>query len=165
VGAEVELQTLRGPVRRRVAAVAVDYSAGGMSLYMSWGPARDLFGFREPHALEVVAAPSERETLTEALAGYCRRRELGVERNEDFEALIDRVVAGVRALMVGLVGLVCLVAALGVVNTLTTNVLDQTRELGVLRALGLRRGQVARLVLSQAALLAAVSAVPGVLVG
>src|SRR5262249_25169899 len=66
---------------------------------------------------------------------------------------------------VGLVGLVCLVAALGVVNTLTTNVLDQTRELGVLRALGLRRGQVARLVLSQAALLAAVSAVPGVLAG
>lgn len=57
--------------------------------------------------------------------------------------------------------LVCLVAALGVVNTLTTNVLDQTRELGALRAVGLQRGQLRRLVVWQAVVLALASAVPG----
>src|SRR5262249_28057316 len=47
----------------------------------------------------------------------------------------------------------------------TTNVLDQTRELGVLRALGMRRGQMRKLVLTQALTLALVSCLAGVPAG
>jgi putative ABC transport system permease protein len=42
------------------------------------------------------------------------------------------------------------VGALGVVNTLTMNVLEQTRELGMLRAIGMRRGQIVKTVMGQA---------------
>src|SRR5262249_9411656 len=41
--------------------------------------------------------------------------------------------------------------ALGVVNTLTMNVLDQVRELGMLRAIGMQRRQIIESVLGQAA--------------
>ncbi len=57
------------------------------------------------------------------------------------------------------------VAALGIVNTLTMNVHEQTRELGVLRAIGLKRGQLRKLVLAQAAGLGLVSVLPGIALG
>jgi putative ABC transport system permease protein len=53
----------------------------------------------------------------------------------------------------------------GVTNTLSTNVLDQTRQLGVLRAVGLKRGQLRKLVFAQAVALALLSCLPGAPVG
>ncbi len=57
------------------------------------------------------------------------------------------------------------VASLGVVNTITMNVLEQTKELGLLRAVGMRRGQLFKLILSQAGALAAMSLLPGAVFG
>ncbi|HCF58288.1 MAG TPA: hypothetical protein DFS52_09890 [Myxococcales bacterium] len=53
------------------------------------------------------------------------------------------------------------VASLGVLNTMLMSVLERTKELGVLRALGLRPRQVVALVLCESALLACVAAVVG----
>jgi putative ABC transport system permease protein len=74
---------------------------------------------------------------------------------------VDRFAGLVWALLV----LVFVVASLAVVNTLTMNVLEQTRELGVLRAVGLKRGQLRKLVLAQALALGLISLVPGTAVG
>ena len=41
-----------------------------------------------------------------------------------------------------LLALVFVVASLGIVNTLTMNVMEQTREIAVLRSVALSRGQV-----------------------
>ncbi len=46
-------------------------------------------------------------------------------------------------------------AAFGVVNTLTMNVLEQTRELGLLRIVAMTRGQVRKAILTQAAMIGA----------
>ena len=53
----------------------------------------------------------------------------------------------------------------GVLNTLTMNVLDQTRTIGVLRAVGTTRAQVTRSVLAQGVAIALVAVVPAVPVG
>ena len=53
------------------------------------------------------------------------------------------------------------VAAFGIANTLGMNVLEQTRELALLRVVAMTRGQVRKLVLSQAGILGLV----GVLLG
>ncbi|MHB1424714.1 MAG: ABC transporter permease [Gemmataceae bacterium] len=75
--------------------------------------------------------------------------------------MLSRVSAALWGLMV----LAFAVASLGIVNTLTMNIHDQTREFGVLRALGLKRGQVFKVVVAQAVLLAGLSLVPGALAG
>ncbi|WP_026370262.1 ABC transporter permease [Kallotenue papyrolyticum] len=56
-------------------------------------------------------------------------------------------------------------AALGLLNTLTMNVLERTREIGMLRAIGATRRQVRRIVLAEAALVGIFGALTGMLAG
>ena len=72
----------------------------------------------------------------------------------------------------GIWGLIHLLAAVvavlglaGMANTLAMEVLDRREEYGVLRALGLQRREVLRLVVTEGALFAAVAAVAGVVAG
>jgi putative ABC transport system permease protein len=93
---------------------------------------------------------------------YCERRGLLALSNEQVRGGVDKAVKSVEAFLWVLIVLVFVVAALGIVNTLTMNVHEQTRELGVLRAIGLKRGQLRKLVLAQAAGLGLLSVLPGI---
>jgi len=64
-----------------------------------------------------------------------------------------------------LAALILIPAALGLLNTLTINILERTREIGVIRAVGGSRGQVRRIVTAEALLLGIFSAAMGVLAG
>jgi len=68
-------------------------------------------------------------------------------------------------LLYSLVVLILIPAALGLLNTLTINILERTREIGVVRAVGGSRGQVRRIVTGEALLLGIFSSAMGVLVG
>jgi putative ABC transport system permease protein len=112
-----------------------------------------------------MARPGEAAALGPRLKAFCGAHGLRYESNADFRALIDERIAGVSGYYWGLVVLVFVVSALGVVNTLTMNVLEQTRALGLLRAVALKRGQVRKLVVCQALVLGVVSLLPGVVLG
>jgi putative ABC transport system permease protein len=64
-----------------------------------------------------------------------------------------------------LLALAILVAALGVVNTLALSVIERTRELGLLRAVGLRRAQTMRMITVEAVVISVFGAVLGLAVG
>jgi putative ABC transport system permease protein len=68
-------------------------------------------------------------------------------------------------LFYGLAVLILIPAALGLLNTLTINILERTREIGVVRAVGGSRGQVRRMVMGEALLLGIFGAAMGVLAG
>ena len=57
------------------------------------------------------------------------------------------------------------IAVLGVVNTLALSVLERTRELGLLRAIGLGRAQTMRMVTVEAVVISVFGALLGVVVG
>lgn len=61
--------------------------------------------------------------------------------------------------------LVLIPAALGLLNTLTINVLERTREIGVIRAVGGSRTQVRRIVMAEAVLLGLFGALIGTVAG
>ena len=54
-----------------------------------------------------------------------------------------------------------LVAALGVINTMLMSVLERTREIGVLKAIGMRGSGVLRMIVTETTALAVISAVIG----
>ena len=64
-----------------------------------------------------------------------------------------------------LLALAILIAVLGIVNTLALSVLERTRELGLLRAIGLRRAQAMRMVTVEAVVISVFGALLGVAVG
>jgi putative ABC transport system permease protein len=79
--------------------------------------------------------------------------------------MIDSLLAGVTGGLWVLLSLGLLVGALGVVNTLTMNVLEQTRELALLRVVAMTRHQVRKMVLSQAGIIGIIGIVLGIMVG
>ena len=65
----------------------------------------------------------------------------------------------------GIGGIALVVAAVGVVNTMIMSILERTREIGVMRAVGARRGTVSLLFTIEAALLGFFGGVLGLVVG
>ena len=64
-----------------------------------------------------------------------------------------------------LLALSVLVSLFGIVNTLVLTVFERTRELGMLRAIGLTRGQVKRMIRQESVITALIGAVIGIVLG
>ncbi|MEK8104474.1 ABC transporter permease [Micromonospora sp. M12] len=64
-----------------------------------------------------------------------------------------------------LLAVAMIIAILGVVNILVLSVLERTRELGMLRAIGMFRGQVRRMITTESVLISLFGALTGVLLG
>jgi putative ABC transport system permease protein len=79
------------------------------------------------------------------------------EQNKQVDALVGLVYA--------LLSLSVIVALLGIVNTLALSVHERTRELGLLRAVGMSRRQVRRMVRAESVITAAIGAVLGIVLG
>ena len=62
-------------------------------------------------------------------------------------------------------GILVFIVALGIMNTFVMTVLERTREFGMLLAMGMRQGRVARLVLMESALMTLVGIVAGIFAG
>jgi ABC-type antimicrobial peptide transport system permease subunit len=92
---------------------------------------------------------------------------LGVNTATGLAALQDQQdKANVIGAVLGGLGLVALgIAALGVMNTMVMSVLERTREIGVMRAVGARRSAIRRLFTFEAAALGFLGGVIGVLIG
>jgi len=78
---------------------------------------------------------------------------------------IDEVLDLLLLVVTGLLGIAVVIALIGVGNTLALSVVERRQENGLLRALGLTRGQLRGLLAWEAVLVAGVAAVLGVLIG
>ncbi|MCS0499264.1 ABC transporter permease [Protaetiibacter mangrovi] len=72
---------------------------------------------------------------------------------------------GVTAVFSVLIGVSALIAAVGLVNALSLSVLQRTRELGLLRALGFSRAQLRRMILAESVQLTATAVLVGLVLG
>jgi len=90
----------------------------------------------------------------------CRARPLNQQRDRIMRDAWTAFKTINAVLFVGIV-----IAALGVVNTMTLNVMERTREIGVLRALGAGRTQIVGMIISEALMIGLIGAVLGILAG
>jgi putative ABC transport system permease protein len=80
---------------------------------------------------------------------------------EEQRAPVNQLLAIVYALL----GLAIVIAALGIVNTLALSVIERTREVGLLRAVGMSRRQLRTMVRLEAVVIAVLGALLGVALG
>jgi putative ABC transport system permease protein len=160
-GDTLTVPTRLGAQALRIAGTATEYTVGGMTLTLEWNVARKLFASEGVHCFLVVARKGEAEVASEALKSFCAAHDLLFQSNAELLRQLEQMMAGIVGFLWVLMALVFLVASLGIVNTLTMNVLEQTRELGILRALGTRRGQIRKMIFAQAITIGLISLVPG----
>ncbi len=165
VGDSIPLETREGTLSLQIAGTATEYTGAGMALYLDRGKATKLFDVKGIHAIGVKARLGEETRLSKRLQEYCDERSLFFQSTADLRALMDSLVDEINGFVWGLILLAFVIAAFGIINTLTMNVIEQTRELGVLRAIGMSRRKVVKLILSQAITLALMSFIPGVILG
>ncbi|HEY7074099.1 MAG TPA: FtsX-like permease family protein [Solirubrobacteraceae bacterium] len=97
-----------------------------------------------------------------ALAGFPIAKPETVPEFKDDQAKQVNTLLG---LIYGLLSLSVIVALLGIVNTLALSVFERTRELGMLRAVGMSRRQVRRMIRGESVITALIGALLGVVLG
>jgi putative ABC transport system permease protein len=106
--------------------------------------------------------PAVRKELDKSLAGYPN---IDVQDQSDFVAQTKAQVNQIVTIINILLGLSVIIALLGVVNTLALSVIERTRELGLLRAIGMARRQMKRMIRVEAVLICTFGGILGLVVG
>ncbi|MFF2495876.1 FtsX-like permease family protein [Agromyces sp. NPDC058064] len=87
------------------------------------------------------------------------------EAQPEVYAGIETMLDATIAVFTVLIGFSALIAAIGMVNTLSLSVMQRTRELGLLRALGFDRGQLRRMIVVESAALTVAATLTGLVLG
>ena len=115
-----------------------------------------LIVFTSPHAGELLR-PLQQKVANLPIVTVQDEQQFADQQR----APIDQLVLMVDALL----GLALVIAVLGIVNTLALSIIERTREIGLLRAIGLGRGQLRLMVTLESVVMAVLGAVLGVALG
>ena len=116
---------------------------------------------RERYAF-VAADGASRPELEKALAAF---PDVKLQSKSEFQTDQSAWVDQILGIFYVLLGLAVIVSLFGIVNTLALSVLERTRELGMLRAIGMSRRQVRRMIRHESVVTALIGAVLGIAVG
>ncbi len=144
-------------------------------VYMNEGPLEDLMGFGDDIDIIGVQAKSKElmDKTKEEIEKVLRETRDVKVGEEDFEvstpeaslATVNSVLGGVQAFIVIIAFLSIIVGAIGIVNTMTTSVLERRQEIGIMKAIGAKNDQIFLQFLIESGLLGFVGGLAGVIVG
>ena len=138
---------------------------GGEAVLVSWIDAVDSLGVLGADSFAVRFVPGREAGARPSVDAAAREIALEPASLDQVEGAIAGALGRVFGLFDALAVVAVIVAALGVVNTLSMNVIERVREIGVLRATGMTRRQAGRMVVVEAGILGIVGSVLGIVVG
>ncbi|MDA0185021.1 ABC transporter permease [Solirubrobacter phytolaccae] len=142
------------------AGLTADVLLPNTSLEKDW-EAKDI-----AYAMAAAAPGTDDDKLAKAantaLKGFPQSEAL---TKDEFKDNATSSINGLLGLVYGLLLLSVIVALLGIVNTLALSVHERTRELGMLRAVGMSRRQVRRMVRAESVITAGIGAILGIVLG
>ena len=165
LGDKLKLETDKGEKTFPVAAIVNDYQSGGLTLHMERAVAKRELGYEGVSGYVIKVDHALLPEARKKIEAICAENGIELKSFSDIQQKIDRMMSGVVAALWAMVVLGLLVSAVGVTNTLTINVLEQTRELGLLRIVAMTQAQVRRTIMTQAVIMAVLALVPGIIAG
>jgi putative ABC transport system permease protein len=108
------------------------------------------------------ASAANTHTLESALAGYPDAK---IQTESQFKSNQEKGIDTLLNLLYVLLSLSIIVSLFGIVNTLVLTVFERTRELGMLRAVGMTRRQLRRMIRHESVITALIGAALGIPVG
>jgi putative ABC transport system permease protein len=166
-GQTVSLRTARGDVALEVAAVFIADDVPIPSIVVDESDFERFFGVRDDTEVYVVVKPGvsadeSRRVIDAAVQPYPMVKVASAADVKDqFTDALNRIFVLVAALL----ALAIIISLIGIANTLTLSVAERTRESALLRALGLTRGGLRRMLSTEALITSVIGALIGVTLG
>ena len=127
-----------------------------------WGPADDvlvtLARIEEGFDVDEVADRAE-EALND------RGSEISAITYTDISDAVGQMTSIVSAFLAGITGISLLVGGVGVMNTMFTSVLERTKEIGVMKAVGAKNSHIWTIFLIESGLIGLVGGIAGIVLG
>ncbi|NUR62081.1 MAG: FtsX-like permease family protein [Catenulispora sp.] len=170
VGDQVTIDTPAGQVSARLALIYQVATGHGVDWYDVLLPRPQFLSVFKPDGdsqVRILAAPGmslfDSRTAVDSVVSQYSFLHTGslAEKKDSLAGSADATLS----LFTAMLGLAVVIAVLGIANTLSLSVVERTRESALLRALGLSRGQMRRMLSVEAVLMSAVGALMGVAIG
>lgn len=168
VGDVLELEGPRGLEKLRIAALTKGESIEATSLVASLATLERLFGIQGYTNILAVAKDAGRRAVLgrqlDALLAdqYPMFQSLS---NAEVKAQVKQQMNQVFAIFYVIMLVAILVSLLGVINTLLMSVLERTREIGLIRAIGASRRQTRAMITAESLLITTAGSILGLVVG
>ncbi|MBM3230082.1 ABC transporter permease [Candidatus Pacearchaeota archaeon] len=113
------------------------------------------------------------DNVAEAIKRALRKDRNEKEGSETFSvesplqalSAINTILIGINAVIAGIAAISLMVGGVGVANTMYTSVLERTREIGTMKALGAHNRDILKVFMTESALLGLVGGIGGALIG
>jgi putative ABC transport system permease protein len=166
MGDKLPLETKEGVKEIPICAVANEYMVGGLAVHMARSYAEQWLGVQGVDGYVIkLNEGTQAAAIQPRLEAIAKQFDVILMSRMDIRAKVQQFVSGAEWSLWLLVMMGFVVGAFGVVNTLTMNVLEQTRELGLLRIVAMTKRQVRRTILMQAMIIGGVGLPPGIILG
>jgi putative ABC transport system permease protein len=168
VGDELPLSGASGAVRAPVVATIDTFEATGNQVMVSLRTMKRVFGIETNSVLAATArSPEDREAFETAVNRLLGDDYPGYEAvsNEEFKQQYEDEINQQFAFFNAIIAIAVIVGLLGIVNTLSMSVIERTREIGVLRALGGSRWRIRRTMLDEGLLISLGGSIAGIATG
>lgn len=143
--------------------------------FMNEEDLRDLVGEKEEYSAVIAQAVKEEKpaAVSDRILKTIRKNrhqkegfeDFTAETSEDLIASINIIVGVVQAVFVGIALISLLVGGIGIMNTMYTSVLERTREIGIMKAVGAKNEDVMWIFLLESGLLGLAGGAIGIAVG
>jgi putative ABC transport system permease protein len=167
-GALMTLQTPDGPREYRVTGVATDFlDAKIAAMFISQANLASDFHKTEDVLIQLNLKPGADAAAADTAirAAGSDYPQFSIIQGKEYYNEMSRMFTAVFAMLYVLFGFLALPSLLTTLNTLAISVIERTREIGMLRAVGTTKKQVSRTVLAEGLLLAAIGTAFGLLAG
>ena len=133
--------------------------------------AQDMFNAQGKISMVYVSVhdsyePSEvAEEIEEQLEDERGEKDFSVQTMEQILDAVNNILSMVQALFVGVAAISLFVGGVGIMSTMYTSVLEKTKDIGIMKAVGARNSDVMKIFLFESGLLGLTGGVLGVIIG
>jgi putative ABC transport system permease protein len=137
------------------------------SVYIPLDTAENFFATNETSTIIVQLQKSDQDAITQtskSIENAFNNKVLVVSSASIFNT-INSVMVQVQTLMTGVIGISLLVAGVGIMNIMIISLMERTKEIGIMKAIGMKDGTVLAVFISESIIMGLVGTVAGIGLG